>query len=99
VKRIIPLSRSTTRAATAASSASVATPARCSSDSDAVPTAAASASASRTAAGERRDPRPHDFFDRLGNGKRLERIDVRRENAGQFQCEERVPTGPLVNAE
>ncbi len=49
--------------------------------------------------GERRDPRPHDFFDRLRDGKRLERIDVRRENAGQFQCEEGVPTRPLVNAE
>ena len=48
---------------------------------------------------KRRDPRPHDLFDRLGDGKRLKRIDVRRENAGQFQCEERIPTRPLVNAE
>jgi hypothetical protein len=48
---------------------------------------------------ERRDPRPHDLFDRFGDRKRLKRIDVRRENAGQFQCEERIPARPLVNAE
>jgi hypothetical protein len=48
---------------------------------------------------ERRDPRPHDLFERLGDGKRLKRIEVRRENAGQFQRKERVPTRPLVNTQ
>ena len=51
VKRIIPFSRSITRAATAGSSASAATPARSSRDTDVVPTAAAKASALRVDAG------------------------------------------------
>ncbi len=45
------------------------------------------------------DPRAHELFERLGNSKRLQRIDVRVENAGQLQREERISARRLVDAE
>jgi hypothetical protein len=49
--------------------------------------------------GELVDPRAHELFERLGNRKRLKRVDVRVENAGQLEREERVTARPLVDAE
>ena len=48
---------------------------------------------------ERRDPRAHELFDRLDDRKRLKRVDVHRENAGELEREERIPTRPLVDPE
>jgi len=55
----------------------------------------------RLASGRREcvDPRAHEFFERLGNWERLNRVDVRVENTRQLQREERIPSGPLVDAE
>jgi hypothetical protein len=49
--------------------------------------------------GESGDPRAHELLQRLGNRERLNWVDVRVKNAGQLQCEERISTRPLVDAE
>jgi hypothetical protein len=45
------------------------------------------------------EPHAHEVFERLGNRERLKRIGVRLQRAGQFQREERIPAGHLVDAE
>ena len=94
---MVPSSRSTTRAATAASSASGETPARFSRDSVGVPTAAASASALRVAAGNAEILSRQELFDRVGDRERRERVDLLGEYSRQLQRKERIPARPLVD--
>ena len=48
---------------------------------------------------ERRNPRPYELVDRLGDRKRSKWIDICRKHAGHLQREEGIPTRPLVDAE
>ena len=99
VKRIVPFSRSTTCAASAGSSASAATPARSSSDSDGVPSADCEPERLACRRGEAGQPRADQPVERLRDRQRLERVDVAVERAGELEREERVPTRALVDPE
>jgi hypothetical protein len=48
---------------------------------------------------ETREPHAQQFLQGLGDGQRLERIDLRLDETGQLQREERVPARALVDAE
>ena len=99
VKRIAPSSRSITCAATAGSSTSVATPARSRSGLRRRAQRRGEPERLRRRGGKPGDPRAHELFERLRNRQRPSRVDVRVENAGQLEREERVPARPLVDAE
>ena len=99
MKRTVPSSSSITRAATAGSSEPAATPALSRSDVDGVPSAEANARRLSGGVGKRAEPLAHELLERLRDRKRLERVDVGVEHAGQFEREERVPARALVDPE